>query len=67
MLSSYSSGLERGRRMAGGGDGAGHDGIAANAGPDAGDPGNGFHNRNGDGGAERVWPYDHPDGTEEPR
>jgi hypothetical protein len=67
MLSSYSSGLERGRRMAGGGDGAGHNGITANAGPDGGDPGNGFHERNGDSGAERVWPYDHPDGTEEPR
>jgi HAMP domain-containing protein len=66
MLSSYSSGLERGRRMAGGGDGAGHDGIAANAGP-AGDPGSGFHHGNGDGGAERGWPYDDPDGTEGPR
>jgi HAMP domain-containing protein len=67
MLSSYSSGLERGRRMAGGGDGANHNGIVANDGPDGGDPGNGFHTRNGDADAERVWPYDDPDGTEEPR
>ena len=61
MLSSYSSGLERGRRMAGGGDGASHNG----------NPGNGLHGGNANGGngsgGERVWPYDDPDGTEEPR
>jgi HAMP domain-containing protein len=61
MLSSYSSGLERGRRMAGGGDGASHNG----------NPGNGLHggaaNGGNGGGGERVWPYEDPDGTEEPR
>ena len=61
MLSSYSSGLERGRRMVGGGGGASHgashDGNLAN----------GSHNGNGiGGGAERVWPQDDPNGTEEP-
>ena len=63
MLSSYSSGLERGRRMVGGGDGASHGASHY------GSPGNGSHNGSGTGGgAERVWPNDDPSGgTEEPR
>jgi HAMP domain-containing protein len=67
MLSSYSSGLERGRRMVGGGDGASH--SASHNASHNGSPGNGSDNGNGTGGgAGRVWPNDDPSGgTEEPR